>query len=242
MADRGGLQLFVYASRHESPDQADAFAARVAKAVNSDGRVVVADVDLKGDAFGAWLPLVEGLRTRKLLPRLYSYASSNTTEDTLGTALAHGLLYAVAVDKVAPASSAVGLRVAAAQVKALLHRFVNDFLYEGVVRGQAIEDFVGPRNLNARRLDDSGRIRVEKHLASELEPLAESLSADFTAQPWRLPGPVGRRSRVGLTVKDIEGFELALPWGRMVEAEIRFGLTAQPLTATPRPPAPRVLQ
>ena len=192
--------------------------------------------------FGAWLPLVEGLRTRKLLPRLYSYASSNTTEDTLGTALAHALLYAVAVDKVAPASSAVGLRVASAQVKALLHRFVNDFLYQGVVRGQTIEDFAGPRNLNPQRLDESGRVRVEKHLVSELKPLAESLSADFTAQPWRLPSPAGRRSRVGLSVKDLDGFEVSLPWGRMVEAEIRFGLTAQPLTATPRPPAPRVLQ
>ena len=242
LADRGGVQLFVYASRHESPDQADAFAARVAKAVDSAGRVVVADVDLEGDAFGAWLPLVEGLRTRKLLPRLYSYASSNTTEESLGTALAHGLLYAVAVDKIAPASSAAGLRVAAAQVKALLHRFVNDFLYQGVVRAQVMEDFVGPRNLNPRRLDESGRVRVEKHLASELKPLAESLTADFTAQPWRLPSPMGRRSRVGLTVKDIEGFELALPWGRMAEAEIRFGLAAQPLAATPRPPAPRVLQ
>ena len=105
LADRGGVQLFVYASRHENPDQADAFAARVAQAVNNAGRVVVADVDLEQDMFGAWLPLVEGLRTRKLLPRLYSYASSNTTEDTLGTALAHALLYAVAVDKVAPASS-----------------------------------------------------------------------------------------------------------------------------------------
>ena len=242
LADRGALQLFVYASRHENPDQADAFAARVAQAVNNAGRVVVADVDLKEDMFGAWLPLVEGLRTRKLLPRLYSYASSNTTEDTLGTSLAHALLYAVAVEKVAPASVAVGQRVASAQVRALLHRFINDFLYLGVVRGQTIEDFAGPRNLNAQRLDESGRARVEKHLVSELKPLAESLSADFTAQPWRLPSPAGRRSRVALTVKDLDGFEVSLPWGRMVEAEIRFGLTAQPLAATPRPPAPRVLQ
>ena len=101
LSDRGGVQLLVYGSRHESPDQAEAFAARAAKAVDGTGRVVVADVDPKGEAAGAWLPLVEGLRTRKLLPRLFGYASSNTPEDTLGAALAHGLLYTLAVDKVA---------------------------------------------------------------------------------------------------------------------------------------------
>ena len=78
--------------------------------------------------------------------------------------------------------------------------------------------------------------------AAAVGALAESLTADFTAQPWRLPGSRTPRSRVGLTVKDIDQFEVTLPWGRMLEAEIRFGLVAQPLTATPRPPGPRVLQ
>ena len=242
LADRGGVQLLVYASRHESQDQADAFASRVARSVSSGGRVVVADLNTKGGAPGAWLPLIEGLRTRKLLPRLFSYASSNTTEDTIGTALAQGLLFALAVDKVAPALPAVGLRVGSAQVRLLLHRFVNDFLYEGVVRAQATEDFLRPRNLNPLRLDESGRVRVEQYLVGELKPLAESLAADFTAQPWRLPGPSSRRSTVALAVKDIEGFALTLPWGRMLEAEIQFRLSAQPQVATPRPPAPRVLQ
>lgn len=242
LADRGGVQVFVHASRQQIPDQADAFAGRVAQAVSRGGRVVVADIDMMGDAPGASLLFTEGLRTSKLLPRLFGYASSNTAEDTIGTALAHGLLFALAVDKVAPGSPAVGLRVASAQVRLLLHRFVNDFLYEGIVRGQATEDFLGPRNLNPLRLDESGRVRVEKYLVGELKPLAESLAADFTAQPWRLPGPSGRRSTVGLTVKDIEGFALTLPWGRMLEAEIQFRLSAQPLAATPRPPAPRVLQ
>lgn len=241
VAERGALQVFVYASRQETPDLADGFAARISQAVASGSRVVVADLDTTGKSAGAWVPLIEAMRTRKILTRLFSYASSTTAEHTVGTALAHGLVYAVAVDKVATRSAAVGQRVAAAQVKMLLHRLVYDFLYEGVVRGQVIEDFIRPRSLNASRLDDGGRPRVERHLTSELKPLAESLAADFTAQPWRLPGAT-RRARVGLTVRDIEGFEVTLPWGRMAEAEIRFGLIAQPLASTPRPPGPRVLQ
>jgi hypothetical protein len=203
LAERSALQLFVYVSRHDSPDLADVFASRVAKALSSGGRVVLADLDVTGAAEGAWLPMVEALRTRKLLTRLFSYASSSTPEDTVGAALAHGLLFALAVERIAPSAPAAGLRVASAQVKALLHRLVNDFLYEGVVRGQAIEDFVRSRNLNQHRLDEGGRVRVEKHLVGELKPLAESLAADFTAQPWRLPAPAGGRSRVALTVKDI---------------------------------------
>jgi hypothetical protein len=240
--ERGGLQVFVYASRHQSPDQADAFASRVAQAVEAGGRVAVADIDTKGAEPGAWLPFAEGLRTRKLLPGLFGYASSDTAGNTLGTALTHGLLFALAVDKVAPVSPVARLRVAQAQVRFLLHRLVNDFLYQGVVRVQTTDDFVRPRGMNPLRLDESGRSRVEKHLVGELKPLAESLAADFMRQPWRLPGPSGQRSKVGLTVKDIEGFELTLPWGRMSEAEIQFGLGAQPVEATPRPPRPRVLQ
>jgi len=225
--ERGGLQLFVYASRHETPDQADAFASRVAQAVAGGARVVVADIDPKGAEPGAWLPFAEGLRTRALLPRLFGYASWNTAGSTIGTALPHGLLFALAVDKVAPALPSARLRVAQAQVRFLLHRLINDFLYQGIVRAQATEDFVRPRGMNPLRLDDSGRPRVEKHLLGELKPLAESLAADFMGQPWRLPGPSGQRSTVGVTVRAIEGFELALPWGRMSEAEIQFGLNAQ---------------
>lgn len=242
VADRGGIQLFVYASRHESPDQADAFAARIATVVTAGGRVAVADLDITGASPGAWLPLVEGLRTRKLLPRLYSYASVGPVEDTLGTALAHALLFGLAVDKIAPSSPEVGLRVAAAQVKVLLHRLVNDFLYQSVVRGQVTEDFIRARGLNPLRLDESGRARVERHLVGELKPLAESLTADFTAQAWTLPAQSTRRPRVGLMVKDIEGFTIALPWSRMAEAEIAFGVSAVSSRSQPRPPGPRVLQ
>ena len=188
------------------------------------------------------MPLVEGLRTRKLLPRLYAYAASTSSDDTFGAAVAQGLLYSVAVDKVAPTSPDAGVRVASAQVRLLLHSLVADFLYQGVVRGQATAEFLRPRNMNPRRLDESGRLRVERHLVGELKPLAESLTADFTAQPWRLPASAGRRSRVGLNVKDIEGFTIGLPWGRMSDVEIQFTLSATPLGAQSRPPAPRVLQ
>jgi hypothetical protein len=242
VADRANLQLHVYTSRHETPDQADMFAARVGQAVTSGSGVMVADFDPNGTATGSSLPLIEALRTKKLLPRLYSYASAGALEDTFGTALAHGLLFALAVDKVAPASPEGGLRVAAAQVTVLLHRIVHDFLYEGVVRGQVTEEFIRSRGLNPQRLDDSGRARVERHLAGELKPLAESLTADFTGQAWRLPAPRGRPQRAGLIVKDIDGFTVALPWNRMSDVEIAFGLSAVSSRSQPRPPEPRVLQ
>ena len=113
---RSGLQLFVYASRHETPDPANTFASRAAQAITSGGRVLVADIDTKGAESGAWLPFAEGLRTKKLLPRLFAYASGQSAGTTLGTAVSHGLLFALAVDKIAPASPVARLRVAQAQV------------------------------------------------------------------------------------------------------------------------------
>lgn len=241
LADRGDLQVFVYSSRHDTPDLADTFAARVAKAVAAQSRVVVADVDVKAADSGSSLPFIEGLRSRKIAPRLFAYASGDAGR-AFGAALSQGLLFSAAVDTVAQASRDAALRVAAAQVHALLSRLVTDFLYQGVVRRQATEDFLQPRGLSAQRLDESGRARVEKYLLGEIKPLAESVTADFSAAPWRLPARAGQRPATGLTVKDLEGFAVSLPWGRMAEADITFGVTTQPLTATPHPPAPRVLQ
>ncbi len=239
---RASLQLFVYASRHEEPDRAEGLAATIAKTVTSGGRVALADIDPAADGFGAWLPLVEGLRTRKVLPHLASFAAAPSAGTSLTSAIAHGLIFDLAVDRIAPASPGVGQRIAAAQVALLLHRLMDDFLYQGVVRGQAIESFAGPRGFNPSKLDESGTARLEKHLAGEIKPLAESLTADFAAEAWRLPAPAGRRSSVALTVKDIDQFAVGLPWNRLSEVELGFTLLSQPLAATARPPGPRLLK
>ncbi len=239
---QAALRLFVYASRHESADLADAFAGDVAKAVAAGARVAVADIDTKGDVQGSALAFTEALRTRKVLPRLAGYASWNPAGNTLGLSLSQGLLFALGAERVAAQGPDQARAVATAQIRALVYRIAHDFLYQGVVRGQAIDDFVKPRGLNPMRLDESGKARVEKYLVGELQPLVDSLLSDFGSEPWRLPATAGRRSTTALSVKDLERFDVLLPWSRMFEAELVVDVRIVPASAEPRPPRPRIIR
>ena len=236
------LRLFVYASRHEAPDLSDTFAGEIAKALAAGARVAVADVDTKGDVQGASLPFTEALRTRKLLARLSGYASWNTAGNTVGLTVSQGLIFALGTERVASQGAEPARAVASAQIRMLVHRVTNDFLYQGVVRGQTIEDFVKPRGLNPTRLDESGKARVEKYLVGELQPLVDSLLSDFASEPWRLPATTGRRSTTALSVKELERFGVLLPWSRMFEAEMVIDVRIVPAGMDPRPPRPRILR
>lgn len=239
-AGPAGLRLFVHASLRETPPGAEAFAARVGHAVTSGARAAVADVNLAGEPTGASIALVEGLRAQRLLPRLFGYASSDAAGSAVAVALAQGVVLALGVDRLAPGKPDVARRVAAAHVRLLLDRYVADFLYQHVVRGQAVDDLLTPRRMNPLRLDDTQKLRVEKYLLDELKPLAEGLVADFAAVPWRLPGPA--RGGVALQVRDIEDFTISLPWARLSEARIDFTLVAPDAGRQPRPPRPRVIR
>lgn len=234
------VRLFVHASLKKTPPAAEAFAARVGQAVNSGARAVVADVNLAGEPNGSSMALVEGLRGQRLLPRLFGYASSDAAGGSTAVALAQGLVLALGVDRLSPGKPEVARRVATAHVRLLLHRYVADFLYQHVVRGQAVDDLLAPRRMNPLRLDDNQKLRVEKYLLDELMPLAEGLVADFAAVPWRLPGSA--RGGVALQVRDITDFTIGLPWARLSEAEIDFTLVAPDAGGQPRPPRPRVIR
>jgi hypothetical protein len=234
----GALRLFVYAPL-PGGQAAEAFAARIGKEIAGGARALVVDAVLSSGEPGPSLGLVEGLRARRLLPRLVGYASG-PPGSAIGTAVAQGMALGLSADRLAAGKPDVARRAAAAHLRLLLHRFVSDFLYHGVIRPQAIEDVLAPRGMNPLRLDDPQRRRVEKYLLDELRPLAEGLVSDFSASPWRLPGSA--RGGVSLQVRDIEGFQVGLPWARLSEAEIDFTLVAPDAIAQPRPPRPRVIR
>ena len=236
----GALQFFVYTSRHQSPDPAQAFAGRIGKALDSGARAAVADVDTRGDVQGASLAFTEALRGAQVLRRLSGYASWNTAGNTVGIAVSHGLIASHAADLMRDPSTA--RRISDAQLHALVLRLTNDFLYQGVVRGQAMEDIVRARGLEAARLDEHGKARVEKYLHDEIRPLVEGLLADFAVRSWRLPGASARGRAPAMTVKELEQFEISLPWSRMFEADITLKIGLADQAAAPKPPPPRVLR
>jgi hypothetical protein len=149
------ILFYVYGSRAEK-GVAARFAEQIERAVKQGRRVIVADIDFKGDVQGADPAFTEELLQRKIFPRLAGYASWNTAGNTIGTALPHGLIYSMAVDRLALPS----IQLESAQQKFLLHRLIDDYAYHSLVRPDAVV-FAGEKRLNPNLLEGNGKSLVE---------------------------------------------------------------------------------
>ncbi|MER3426797.1 MAG: hypothetical protein C4334_01665 [Pyrinomonas sp.] len=222
------LLFYVYASRDER-GAARAFAERIAQDVARGRRVIVADVDFGGVVQGAGEEFTEELRRRGVFPRLFGYASWNTAGNTIGTALPQGILFALAVDRLA-SDPAAAERIAGAQMKFLLHRLIDDYAYHSLVRVEINRRFAPARGLNTMRLDAQGTRIIEEIVREKMRPYVESLWRDFAQRPFVLPPASG--VKLALVPTALEDFKLTLPWGRTFEAEIDFRLVAAKQTVT----------
>lgn len=197
------LTCLVYTGRDDSAQSAAA-SDRAAKILTAGGRVVIADIAI-GGGDGAAVPLVEALRVKHVFQRLSGYAAG-VTNTTLASALAQGLL------------RNDGAATADARAVVLLHRLAVDFVYQSVVRPQALDDYLAPHSIDPAHLDPDQVLRTELYLANQVKPLVENLIGDVTE-------PGARKVRAGpLAVRDVDGFKFKLPWGRLDEAEISFTL------------------
>lgn len=219
-AREADLLFYVYASRDE-PGAARAFAERIARDVESGRRVIVADIDFGGAVQGAGEEFTEELRRRGVFPRLFGYASWNTAGNTIGTALPQGILFALAVDRLAT-DSAAAERIARAQMKFLLHRLIDDYAYHSLVRVDVNRNIAPRFKLNTMRLDAQGTRIIEGIARAKMRPYVESLWRDFASNAFTLPKTDG--VSLALIPRSIGNFTLTLPWGRTFEAEIDFDL------------------
>ena len=220
-AANADILFYVFASRAES-GAAEKFAAQIARDVDAGRRVIVADIDFRGNVQGADEKFTEELRRRKIFPRLFGYASWNTAGNTIGTALPQGILYALAVDRLAKSVPARAGRIGRAQMKFLLHRLIDDYAYHSLVRVEVNRDYAKARGLNRNRLDAEGETLLENFIREEMRPHVENLWQDFAK---RLPViDDNRRNSLQLVPKSISNLRLDLPWGRTFEAEIDFDL------------------
>lgn len=209
------LSFFVFASRHDV-DAPVKFAAVVEDAVRDDQRVLVADVDPKGDVQGASVPFTEALLARHLPTRFYGYASWNTAGNTIGTAVPHGLLHHAGMVLASRCSSPAWRSVAEAQVQFLLHRLVNDYAYQGVVR-RAVNDARREAGKSSLWLG-ADTAAVAASIEAQLEAPLRRLTDVFTRHPLRLGPPA--RPDLEVRVRRVGPLSLTLPWARTFEARI----------------------
>lgn len=183
-------ETFAAEERDERYDHLDALVERVSELQENGQQVVVADVAYPN---GADPVLMELLIEKVDLLRLAGFGAWNTAGNTIGTALAQGCAALLAKT---PAQQIAHLRF-------LLHRFVEDWGYQHVVRRAAramLERMTG-----AREPDDT-----------TIGALCRWIETHLNARIGALPGFAGHwRITPGST---------RLPWGRLFEVDFALEL------------------
>ncbi|MDQ3041151.1 MAG: DUF4127 family protein [Acidobacteriota bacterium] len=208
------LLFYVYASRFE-PGRAESFAAEIAEKIKQGKRIIVADVDPKGDVQGGDPKFTDELGNRNLYPELNGYASWNTAGNTIGTALPQGVIFALAQAKLLKLKDASN-RIWTAQNWFTFHRVLDDYYYHTEVRAKA-KDYIAQNKWSAMRLTDEATREVEKFSR-------KLMLASFN----ELSGIYFRGNKFGLqknvACEKPSDLSFDLPWNRTFEAEISFQL------------------
>jgi len=219
--DAPDLDLMVFASRHET-GAPQRFARIVSDAVARGEGVIVADVDPKGDVQGASPVFTEALLQANVFPKLYGYASWNTAGNTIGTAIPHGLLSWAGATLATRCHSPAWTTLADAQATFMLHRLVNDYAYQGVLRPQVNAELrkAGRTSLWLKDHAPDVASRVQQALVPRLATYARAFMPAYVPPA---PAPTDLTVRVSAP-RDLR---VTLPWARTFEATITFDLPVE---------------
>lgn len=210
------LLFYVFLSRFE-PGAADRFAERIASQLTQGQRVIVADIDVRGNIQGGDSTLMTALQQQRMLGKLSGYASWNTAANTIGTVLPQGLIRFTGQQYILRQSVA-RQRTQAAQDWFLIHRYLDDYQYHTVVR-KAINTLAGQTGQSSRLLPDSTARQLEREA---LPQLTTALNGLYRQVIESRPG-----QRPTASYEPPARLRFSLPWNRTFEAAIDFDL---PLT------------
>jgi Protein of unknown function (DUF4127) len=223
------ILFYVFVSRFES-GKAESFVREIAKNIDSDKRIILADVDPKGEIQGADIKFTDEMRGIGFR-RFAGYASWNTAGNTIGTALPHGIMFSVIQSKYGfpkrnwtmhprevEQRKRILSRVSLAQTWFLLNRLLDDYVYHSIVRPKAIT-FAKDKNWNVFRFDSEQTKTVEEFSSPKIK---ESIWQNLNSiSPILIPFASWS------VCENVDAFSFTLPWGRTFEAEIDFKLSCK---------------
>ncbi len=209
------ILFYVFASRFEN-GRAESFAGEIADKTQANKRVIVADVDPKGDVQGGGVKFTEALLDKKIFKRLYSYAAWNTAGNTIGTTLPQGVIFAVKekiYTKLKRENHARWLeknevkinRTQQAQDWFMLNRLFDDYVYHSIVRPDAL-NFIRSNKWNSFRLTDEQTTKVVEFSLEKMKPKISDIAQRYFQNEKC----------------SISELDFVLPWNRTFEAEINF--------------------
>lgn len=207
--------FYVYASRFEN-GRAATFADEIEQKISQHKRVIVADIDPKGDVQGGDTPFTMALEKRHILPELSGYASWNTAGNTIGTALPQGVIFTLAQTKLLSQPRLAG-RLWTAQNWFLIHRVLDDYYFHNLIRAKA--------NLFAKQVGRSSTLMSDETTkqieAYSLGLLRQSFAELMASYEQKRPDSQQRAVRCTQPTD----LQFKLPWNRTFEALIDFDLT-----------------
>lgn len=213
--DEADLVLAVSTPRHDQQEASEAgdeatdidpgFLDNIARLLDGGTAVSMADVAY---ANGGDPALVAALGERGLTSRLAGYAGWNTTGNTVGTAVAQGLLHVAG-------GAANRPERALASAQFTFERLVDDYAYQMLRRPEAYRRAV---DLHRSPFDLGRRVgKLERAVRELLTPEAERLYREHFA---------GREVAGRRLAAEVAGMEISLPWPRLFEVEVRARLAA----------------
>ena len=155
---------------------------------------------------GADIELGDALRRHVDIAQLCGYGAWNTAGNTLGTVLAHAVIRHLQRTQGASADAL------AAHLRFLFLRFVDDYLYQGLVRTQVAGEVLPPLGMEPR-MTDLGAVaaQVEGEVARRLTAAASDLSTACFA------GHTVEAGNTRLTIDGLSIDNVFLPWHRLFE-------------------------
>lgn len=208
------ILFFVFADRGKA-DVTLQFTEKIEELIRQypTKRIIIADVDPKGDIQGGDVTFTEGVRQRGIFRFLSGYAAWNTAGNTIGTALPHGIIFSGAMRK--SRSRIIRDRVEKAQIWFLLNRLIDDYVYHSIVRSESIS-YAKSKGWNVFRFTDVETREVENFSAEKVLSRLD----EYRKSVETLRGSAVVCDRV-------EDPRFILPWGRTFEAEIEFTLACR---------------
>ena len=184
----------------------DEFARAIAMLISEGRTVGIVDVAFVN---GADLALADRLLASVPLARTGSYAAWNTAGNSLGSALAQGVIRAVTQRVEQPAE------VLEAHLGLLAIHLLDDYAFQGIVRTELMLDDLPSLGLlpSFERLPERQLAEIERRLQARLAPHVESLGQRIAADPVANGDALCRVTSLTIDAA-------TLPWQRLFEVAI----------------------
>ncbi len=221
------ILFYAFGSRFE-PGRAKTFVDKIERSVKAGKKVMVIDVDPSAKTEGGDPDFSEDLKNRSVFRQLHAYAAWNTAGNMIGTALPQALIYNSSRnvfpiigeptnyerDRPRMKKNIVAFsRVTEAQDWFLFHRWMDDYVYNTLIRAE-VRKYAREKGWQQLRFDEKQSREVEAVVYPKIQ---ERYEQDKKAL-------FGGKNALNADCNFSDKVKFYLPWNRAFEAEIDFDL------------------